>query len=238
MAKLNPIFGKATGKVGGSVFQINSGVQIWKEKATKVTNPNTDAQVAQRAKLKLMSQLAAALAPGLGFKKIGLVSARNQFVSKNIGFATYENGKASVLIQSLQLTPGTIAAPVIDASRPSGASNFSVDLSDGQNSVFEKIVLVSAKRVDESNLQVLEVKIVDKNSSGSFDTATISGTDSAAVVFAYGVVAGTSKQKGIYGDAAVDTAETGVELSANIMSYIRNATLSLTTNGLIEENPE
>lgn len=236
--KLNGIVGKGSGKLGASVFAISGGEQIVRQYNPQVSNPSTDAQVAQRAKLKLMSQLAAALAPGLGFKKIGLVSARNQFVSKNIGFATYTNGKASVLIQSLQLTPGTIAAPVIAVTRQAGQTDFSVDLDSIENDTFEKIVLVSAKRVDESNLQILEVKVAENSEQGFVESVLIAGTDSAAVVFAYGVVAGTSKQKGIYGEAAVNTAETGVELSASIMNSIRNATLSMTTNQLIEASQE
>ena len=231
--KLNGIVGKGSGKLGASVFAISGGEQIVRQYNPQVSNPSTDAQVAQRAKLKLMSQLAAALAPGLGFKKMGLVSARNQFVSKNIGLATYADGNASVLIQSLQLTPGITAAPTMSVSREAQGVGFLVDLSSGANSNFEKIVLVSAKRVEENNLQILEVKVVqpvDDEFSSHVDLLSDSG---ACVVFAYGVVAGTSKNKGIYGDAAVNDAETGVELSTSIMNYIRNASLSATTAELV-----
>lgn len=227
--KLNGIVGKGSGKLGASVFAISGGEQIVRQYNPQVSNPSTSAQVAQRAKLKLMSQLAAALAPSLGFKKNGLISARNQFVSKNIGLATYENGKASVLIQSLQLTPGTIAAPLFSVGRGVDTTDFEVALDDEANNVYEKIVIASAKRVDESNLQLIEVKVAEKNGGGSFGSEVLNGTDEEGVVFAYGVVAGSSKQKGNYGEAIVDAAQTGVELSVSIMNYIRNATLSMTS---------
>ena len=53
--KLNGIVGKGTGKLGASVFAISGGEQIVRQYNPVVSNPNTDAQVAQRAKLKLMS---------------------------------------------------------------------------------------------------------------------------------------------------------------------------------------
>ena len=226
--KLNGIVGKGSGKLGASVFAISGGEQIVRQYNPQVSNPSTDAQVAQRAKLKLMSQLAAALAPGLGFKKIGLVSARNQFVSKNIGLASFTDGTASVTIELLQLTPGTIVGPYTSIARPAQGTNLSVDLSNDANKGFEKIVLVSVERVSEDNLKVLEVKI-ETASNGAFPAAvSIAGTENAGTVFAYGVVAGSSKNKGIYGNTAVDDQELSAELDTSIMNSIRNASLSLT----------
>ena len=80
--KLNGFVGKGTGKLGSSVFAVSGGEQIVRQYNPNVSNPNTDAQVAQRAKFKLMSQLAAVLAPGLAFKKDSLVSPRNKFIKK------------------------------------------------------------------------------------------------------------------------------------------------------------
>lgn len=105
------ILGKGSGKLGSSVFAISGGEQIVRQYNPVVSNPNTPAQVAQRAKLKLMSQLAADLAPVLAIPKDGLKSARNQFVSKNIGNATFADNTAEVDYEKLQITGGSAAMP-------------------------------------------------------------------------------------------------------------------------------
>lgn len=105
------ILGKGSGKLGSSVFAISGGEQIVRQYNPVVSNPNTPAQVAQRAKLKLMSQIAADLAPVLAIPKDGLKSARNQFVSKNIGNATFADNTAKVDYEKLQITGGSAAMP-------------------------------------------------------------------------------------------------------------------------------
>lgn len=105
------ILGKGSGKLGSSVFAISGGEQIVRQYNPVVSNPNTPAQVAQRAKLKLMSQIAADLAPVLAIPKDGLKSARNQFVSKNIGNATFADNTAEVDYEKLQITGGSAAMP-------------------------------------------------------------------------------------------------------------------------------
>lgn len=105
------ILGKGSGKLGSSVFAISGGEQIVRQYNPVVSNPNTPAQVAQRAKLKLMSQIAADLAPVLAIPKDGLKSARNQFVSKNIGNATFADNTAEVDYEKLQITAGSAAMP-------------------------------------------------------------------------------------------------------------------------------
>ena len=115
--KLNGFVGKGTGKLGASVFAISGGEQIVRQYNPKVANPNTDAQVEQRAKLKLMSQLAADMATSIAFRKKGLVSARNQFVSVNIGKCTFvnegENKGARIDVNQIDLTGASAAFPEI-----------------------------------------------------------------------------------------------------------------------------
>lgn len=232
--KLNGIVGKGSGKLGASVFAISGGEQIVRQYNPQVSNPSTDAQVAQRAKLKLMSQLAAALAPGLGFKKQGLISARNQFVSKNIGQCTMVAGKATVGIQDLMLTPGSFAAPNISLSRAAQGNNIVVTMSEIPAHVFDKIVLVSVERIEDSNLNLIEVKVVDADNNGAFTTAEVTATEFAAAVYAYGVLAGSAKSSATYENTVLDTSETQANLGASIMNSVRNATLSTTTCGLLD----
>lgn len=60
MAKFNGgPFSKAKGKLAGVVFQQYEGMMVGKEYQPNVKNPNSDAQVANRAAFKLASQLVA-----------------------------------------------------------------------------------------------------------------------------------------------------------------------------------
>ena len=226
--KLNGIVGKGSGKLGASVFAISGGEQIVRQYNPQVSNPNTDAQVAQRAKLKLMSQLAAALAPGLGFKKLGLVSARNQFVSKNIGICTFTNGEAAIPLTDIQLTAGSLAAPLLEVERITGTANISVDMDNEGNANFSHIVLVSAERDENKALRLIEVKVVEKPDSSGYTNVTITGTDKACLVYGYGVLTGSAKIRSTYGDAIVGTGAQDAILTTDIMASVRNGSLSAT----------
>ena len=61
MAKNTSLFGKVSGKIGAVVFSTSGGQTISREYNPHVSNPNTQAQIDQRARMKLMSQLSAAL---------------------------------------------------------------------------------------------------------------------------------------------------------------------------------
>lgn len=114
--KLNGIFGKGSGKMGSAVFAINGGEQIVREHNPRISNPKTQAQIEQRAKFKLLAQIAADLAPALFFKKKGLVSARNQFVSANMPLCEYANGEAQVSVPSLRLSTSNSYLPSIQVT--------------------------------------------------------------------------------------------------------------------------
>ena len=84
--KLTSIIGKGTGKLGGSVFAISEGRQIVREYQSKVSNPRTEKQQAQRTRFAGLVLLARELAPSLMFlgRRAG-VSERNEFVRRNSG---------------------------------------------------------------------------------------------------------------------------------------------------------
>ena len=63
MAKGNMLLGYARGKVGSLVFSRSNGQQITRMRASKVKNPQTDAQVVQRVILNSVAQAYSALQP-------------------------------------------------------------------------------------------------------------------------------------------------------------------------------
>lgn len=184
--KLNGIIGKGTGKLGSSVFAISGGEQVVREYNPNVSNPNTDAQVAQRAKLKLMSQLAAALAPALGFAKMGLVSARNQFVSKNIGLATFGNDKANVNVVNIKLTPSESPFPALALTAgTSGVVN--VELASAAPADVKRVAYFVYRQTENDKLEYVASKVVAVAGEGSLFPTTFSNVPGDIVVYAYGV---------------------------------------------------
>lgn len=109
------MWGKTSGKVGGLVYATSGGETIIREYNPNVANPSTTAQVDQRARMKLMSQLAASVAPALAMQKSGLVSARNKFTKINFVNSYALNGVAQVSYENLQFTEGNLALPQINA---------------------------------------------------------------------------------------------------------------------------
>lgn len=184
--KLNGIIGKGTGKLGSSVFAISGGEQVVREYNPVVSNPNTDAQVAQRAKLKLMSQLGATLAPVLGFAKMGLVSARNQFVSKNIGLATFGEEKASVDVTAIQLTPSHTSFPTL-TSEPAGSGAINVELGAAAAADIKRVVYAVYKKTEDSDLIYVASQVVTEAGADRVFPAQFSVGDGRFIVYAYGV---------------------------------------------------
>lgn len=223
--KLNGIIGKGTGKLGSSVFAISGGEQVVREYNPVVSNPNTEAQIAQRAKLKLMSQLGAALAPALGFKKMGLVSARNQFVSKNIGLATFENNRASVGLEDIQLTPSHAAFPSIQAPTVAG-DVMSVSLAGAADSSIKRVVYVVYHIDDEQNLEYVASKVVSEAGEGRTFPTTFNKISGATAVYAYGVKDTTSAATIKYENLVAD--DQNLVASLNVIELFRTVGYDLT----------
>jgi hypothetical protein len=114
--KLNGIVGKGSGRLGASVFTVRKGEQIVRQYTDKVSNPNTRLQVEQRAKFKLLSQLAAAVgSTGMYFSTaIGNVTKRNEFVRMNMPLATVAEGAdvATIDLSLVKLTSGGFMFPI------------------------------------------------------------------------------------------------------------------------------
>lgn len=184
--KLNGIIGKGTGKLGSSVFAISGGEQVVREYNPVVSNPNTDAQIAQRAKLKLMSQLGAALAPALGFAKMGLVSARNQFVSKNIGLCTFSENTAQCTIEALQLTPSSAPMPSLIAESGAGSA-LNVELSSAAPADVKRVAFFVYRQTGEDKLEYVQSQIVTEAGADRKFPVTFNNVPGDNVVYAYGI---------------------------------------------------
>lgn len=180
--KLNGFVGKGTGKLGASVFAISGGEQIVRQYNPKVSNPNTDAQVEQRAKLKLMSQVAADMAQSIAFPKKGLVSSRNAFISANIGKCTYNEGQAEIDLQVIELAGGAGNLPV-----PAVGEEDAIALSAAAPADVNAVVYAAYQRGDDQQLTLIDQKIVSEAGDGNNFPTTMTMPNSSYVVYVYGI---------------------------------------------------
>ena len=199
--KLNGLLGKGSGKLGSSVFAISGGEQIVREHNPKVSNPNTEAQIAQRAKMKLLSQIAADLAQVLFYKKKGLVSARNQFIAANMPLCTYDNEEANVPINKLMLSPSNSKLPGFDATKVQGGYECSLDSAPFTEleGVFYIGIRTDISGDDTQRLRVAGVEYVTEAGQDGLYRHTCPWLF-AEFVFAVGVKKIDGTKKIIYGD--------------------------------------
>lgn len=214
MAKIFGLFGSMTGKLADTVMSVRNGEQIARKYQPVVYNPSTPAQVATRAKMKLMSQLSAVLAPAIAIERIGSVSSRNLFTKRNYQFATFENNQADITLTSVQLTNSAVGMPLIAAARTENAIRVLVDQSSsiafGNLDADEVIYALVSKGLD-TKLRLVDVKKVTKEESATFET-TFPIVATECVVYAYAIRYNSETARATYGDVTATPAETIAKL--------------------------
>lgn len=233
--KLAGIVGTGSGKLGSSVFATVSGQQIVRQYQPVVSNPATEAQTAQRAKMKLMSQLGAAMAPVIVMKKDGLVSARNKYIKRNIQNASVLQGTASVNVPSLQITDGVGNVGVVDAIFAANAVN--VNISDIDPNA-KRVVFILFRRNEDGTLSLFgsAVKSVTGTPSDYMQHTFAAGPkDSVAYVYTISDVDGraTARFEQYNVNDAIQVATLVAGRSINIDEYRFSGTAGAitTSNG-------
>lgn len=206
MAKGNPIMGKQTGKLGETVLAVNSGVQIQRAYNSSIANPNTAGQVNQRARFKLMSQLGAALADVLAFRKQGLVSARNRFVSVNNEYVTSAGGTAQVSYENLQLADGNRGLPAITAARDA-STGISLALLESASATCSRVVYIVGKKSSEHQIQIVSSVVVSTAGADGTFPVTIPNVDGELCIWAYGMKDNNAAASAKFGNYQVATGQ-------------------------------
>lgn len=230
--KLAGIVGTGSGKLGSSVFATVSGQQIVRQYQPVVSNPATEAQTAQRAKMKLMSQLGAAMAPVIVMKKDGLVSARNKYISRNIQNASVLQGTASVNVPNLQITDGVGNVGEVDAIFASNSVN--VTISDIDPNA-KRVVFILFRRNNDGTLSLFgsAVKPVQGSASDYTQHTFAAGPrDSIAYVYTISDVDGraTARFEQYSVNDAVQVASLVASRSINIDEYRFSGTAGAITH--------
>lgn len=212
--KLSGLAGKGSGKLGSNVYAVSGGEQIVRQYNPVVANPSTPAQVAQRSRLKLASQIAAAMADVIAIPKSGLVSSRNAFMKRNFDlFVGSENG-ATCQYAKLQLTGSAVGLPTVNAGK-SDEQTLSIELASSATAVASRVIYnVFAKTTEQKLILIASRVVTEPGENGTFPLeVTTSATE--LVVYAYGMRDNSSTASAKYGNYHVQSGEDIAKLVAN-----------------------
>ena len=201
--RTSSLIGTGSGKLGSTVFSVSAGQQIVRAYQPVVANPNTPAQVNQRARMKLASQLAAALAPVIAIQKNGLQSARNLFIKKNFEFISANNGEAMVSYENLQLTNSNAGLPAIAISRVEN-TGITCSLSSAADDSITRVVYVMYKKTDDAQLQYVGSVIATIAGDNGTFPGLFPYLAGEIVIWAYGMKDLSSAATAKYDDYAIN----------------------------------
>lgn len=179
-------FLKGVGKIENIVVSQMGGVSIARAYQPNVKNPKTEKQVDQRARLKLASQIAAAMSPVIAIPKNGLVSARNAFIKKNMDLITAMEGTAQMMFAKIQLTNGSIPLPPLKASF-SDNGYFSFGLTSDPGDSISRMVYCLFKKNADGKLEFYKSYVTENPTN---DKDYLMGEDKLQgeiVVYGYGI---------------------------------------------------
>lgn len=227
MAKVpSPFLTGATGKFAGAAFQQSPGNGTILREVVKPTNPSTEAQVEQRAKFKLMSQVATAFKRVIAMKREGNITPRNMFVKINsplLEFDTAEN-KAMINLAELQLTKSAEPVGIVVEYNPDSrqaSATLSAQMPILYGAVF---VLVNGETLEKPFIKAIARETVDAPAvSIQHDFA---GANPGELVLAYGITQDTSGLAVKYGN--IESAEEGDAWLSVLNNLVESSSLTIT----------
>lgn len=222
MAKINPIFGKAQGKIGGTVFAIRNGEQIMREYNPAPYNPSTSAQVQARAKLKLLSQLSAVMAPVIAMRRSGAISSRNMFTKVNYPATTYSDSQADIILLNVKLTRGILSLPPIRATRE--GTNVTIEFTSAVK--YDRVVYCVFIKQADNTLSLAQTFVNSTPGESELFPQSLISERVPLVIYAYGVRDNTDAARAVFGEMQVVTAETVAKVIVN--RTLKETDISLT----------
>ena len=233
MAKIYGLNGVLSGRQGSSVFAVRNGENIVRKYQPIVTNPSTQAQVNVRSRFKLLSQVSEVMSPIIGYRKSGMVSARNMFTKGNFGNTSYNTttGKASFNFESIDLTGSVLAMSPINVTRGAGIVSAALSVGDPTlTSVLYGVLVVNA----DGSLRLFDSRIVSEaGADGTFNSGNFQLTSSlSGYMFAYGIRVNTDSAKAVYGNIAAE--DTNVVLNTLMRMNATDYSLTETVNAVVE----
>lgn len=216
--KLHGITGTGSGKLGSSVFSVTAGEQVVRQYQPVVTNPSTENQVNNRARLKLLSQLSAVMADVIAIPRAGALSPRNIFVSDNYPISSAENGAASIDLAKISLTKGGMQIPAVVAERD-GDTAINVALAAKADQLVARVIYIAFYRNNVGELQLLDSAVVETAGAEGTFPYVFPYMPQDVIVYAYGIFDKNSKATAKFGNY-------GVENGTQVASLIADRKIS------------
>jgi len=207
MAKIYGLFGAMTGKVADVVMSVRNGEQIARKYQPIVSNPSTPAQIATRAIMKSLSQLAAVMAPVIAIPRTGAVSSRNKFIKVNYPTASYASDTATIDMLNVQLTKSVVSFPALKAVRSENAILVSIENTDRIGTLdVDRVVYCMFIRTSDNVLRYIGSAVSTEAGVDNSWPASLPLANTSLVIYAYGVRDNTEAARVIFGNLAVPTA--------------------------------
>ena len=227
MSKVYGLQGYLVGKLGASVFAVRNGEQIARQYNPSPANPKTAGQIECRAKLKLLSQLSAALAGVIAIPRVGMKSPRNGFTAANYPYTTYGNNTASEDLADIQLTKSAKGLPGFAADRGSGTA-IAVSLNESASSMNDAVVYVVLRRTDANKVAVASSLLVTTPGNDGLFAASLPMQTGDIAICAYGIKYNTAAARVAFGNLTAPSAQGVAQLFISRQLNAADATMTET----------
>lgn len=236
MAKIYGLQGYLRGKLGSTVFAIRNGEQLARQYNPSVSNPKTVAQVANRAKLKLLSQLSQAVSKVIAIPRRGMQSPRNLFTKVNYEYVGYSNETASIPMADILLTNSYAGLVGLRADRTSGTA-IHVEMVEGVSNNWDRIVYVVLRKTDSQQIMPAASLVVEAPGNDGTFPADLDMVEGAISVHAYGVRLNTAASRVAFSNLRAPRAEEVAKIVTN-RTYSEGDLMLSETRGLYMETDE
>ena len=234
MAVINSVLGKMTGKLGNVVLASNAGEVIAREYNPNVSNPNTTAQQATRARFKLASQLSEAMSPVIAIRKEGMRSARNIFVQVNYENTRMSDNVATIDLNKVKLTKSNSSFAGFSANR--AGANTIVQLLEGMSGQIDKVVYIQYKKNADASLSLVDsITVETPGANGQFE-GQLSKVSGAVVCYAYGIKVEDGAVAAKFGSLQANSAEEVAKLLVSSTENYNGVKLTKTAGLTMLEN--
>lgn len=204
--KLAGMAGTGSGKLGSHVYASLRGQQIVRNLQAQVSNPNSVAQVEQRGRLKLMSQISAAMASVIVMPRNGARSARNMFSKRNFKFVAAGRDNAVAFLEQIKLTNGLAAIPRVDASRDI-ADKIELCLYSSAVGQVDRVIYNVFARTEEGYLLLVRSAVVEEAGELGIFPCIVDDYNADLYIYAYGMKDLNARARAKYGSYQVQSGE-------------------------------
>lgn len=210
MARIISQLGKVAGAVSAVIASSYGGAVILRSRNPKKKQVNSVAQMESRAKLKLLGQIAAELAPVIVIPHTDNVSSRNLFIKKNYNLAYCNEDSAQLTYENLQITGGMAGLPPIFVQREP-SKGVQVRLAEDMQSGVDRVVYILYKKTIAERLVFVDSVIAHEAGADKLYPAVLPYTEGDIIILAYGMkdvsAAGSVKYSETKVSSAMDVAQ-------------------------------